>query len=111
MELQITRVETDWKSLFEATQREMAHLMQFHEHAVAEITGNHRDIRKLRKKVKTLQRQLTLASAPVAALPEGPPKYWVFEPEDAVLKDAAHVIQVGTRQVLLPIKDEFFTGD
>ena len=110
MELQIIRVETDWKTLFEATQREMAHLMEFHEHAVMEITGNHRDMRKLRKKVKTLQRQLALASAPVAP-EQGPPKYWVMEPEDAVLKDAAHVIQVGIRQVLLPTQDEFFTGD
>ena len=60
MELQIIRVETDWKSLFEATQREMAHLMEFHEHAVMEITGNHRDMRKLRKKVSFVRLSIFL---------------------------------------------------
>ena len=56
--LKIIRVETDYKALFEASQRELIQLVEHNNCAVQEIEQREKKIQRLRSKVKHLQKKL-----------------------------------------------------
>ena len=106
--LKIIRVETDYKALFEATQKELIQVMEHNNSAVQEIERREKEIQRLRSKVKHLQRKTTILLAPRCGVCH--PRIWLFEPRDGVLPEPAHNVQLGTVLAIRPAADEFYTG-
>ena len=106
--LKIIRVETDYKALFEASQRELIQLVEHNNCAVQEIEQREKKIQRLRSKVKHLQKKITILQAPPCGVCH--PRIWLFEPKDGVLPEPAHNVQLGTALVVRPPADEFYTG-
>ena len=106
--LKIIRVETDYKALFEASQRELIQVVEHNSCAVQEIERREKEIQRLRSKVKHLRKRMTILQASPCGVCH--PLIWLFEPMDGVLPEPAHNVQLGTALAIQPAADEFYTG-